>query len=338
MSDRPQIRVYDARMRQAIFLALAVATGCAHVISRSEGSVYTGGELRFEQVRNGDDLTQYAQNEFAAPVTVDFVMSTVLLQGSTPPVFTVVLAPASRVSVGEYNVSNNAKDHWKLGFRYQMEFGDPKTQPMPYVYALPFGGGETHAVSVAPGSGTHTGEDGEGVDFAVYPGTTIVAAREGVVIAANDGLPKEHKGDDVRDRAHTNWILVRHQDGTIGEYVHLAQHGVRAQPGSHVARGAVLAVAGAGGFVHFDVFVPLSGSHRKTLPIVVRTSADDVRGDMPVAGKSYAAFEGGGQPAPAPVEPAATQPATQTIPNDEPIPDPTPTAPPAQPVAPAPTR
>jgi murein DD-endopeptidase MepM/ murein hydrolase activator NlpD len=97
------------------------------------------------------------------------------------------------------------------------------------------------------------------LDFGVPVGTTVLAARGGVVMQLDD--TQVGGGDDFTrygDRA--NFVRVVHEDGTMGVYAHLETGSAMLRVGDRVEAGAPLARSGATGYVsgphlHFAVQV-----------------------------------------------------------------------------------
>jgi murein DD-endopeptidase MepM/ murein hydrolase activator NlpD len=114
-------------------------------------------------------------------------------------------------------------------------------------------------MSQAPGgmTTTHwTKESRHAIDFAMPVGTPVVAAREGVVIAAE--WRHEAGGKRLEFWSKGNAVRVRHPDGTIGNYVHLMHAGVAVEVGEPVQAGRILGYSGSTGFssgphLHFAV-------------------------------------------------------------------------------------
>jgi hypothetical protein len=113
-------------------------------------------------------------------------------------------------------------------------------------------------------------------DFVADQGTEILAARGGVVIDLdesqtgncwNSALSPPRCNDPCNSAP--NFILIRHQDGTIGVYYHMPQNGVYVSKGQHVRRGDSIAVVGNTGcssnsHLHFQVD-PMLGASQSTL-------------------------------------------------------------------------
>jgi murein DD-endopeptidase MepM/ murein hydrolase activator NlpD len=94
------------------------------------------------------------------------------------------------------------------------------------------------------------------VDIGLPEGTSVLAARAGVVEAVEEGEVRGRDGEPATFEG--NYVRVRHADDTYATYAHLAQHGVRVRPGERVEAGQFLGYSGASGEVaraqlHFGV-------------------------------------------------------------------------------------
>lgn len=127
------------------------------------------------------------------------------------------------------------------------------------LYRLPYPDHHAYTITQASGgwiSSHYTADSRHAVDIAMPEGTPVLAAREGVV----SGVEWRHeRGGRIGELwARSNYVRVRHVDGTIGVYAHLAHVGVAVEPGEPVRAGQVLGYSGATGFVsgphlHFAV-------------------------------------------------------------------------------------
>lgn len=124
-----------------------------------------------------------------------------------------------------------------------------------YVYQLPYSKGKRHLfVQGANSSFSHKGE--LSFDFKMKKGSTICAARDGVVIQTKGdsdkgGLKEEYLNDG-------NHIVIQHADGSIAQYWHLAQNGVLVKIGEPVKKGQIIGHSGNTGYsafphLHFQV-------------------------------------------------------------------------------------
>ena len=86
------------------------------------------------------------------------------------------------------------------------------------------------------------------IDFDCPVATQVLAARPGTVIAANAAAMGSGTTPDFLEYSRTNFVLVLHDDGTLGEYMHLSPSGVRVTVGQRVDRGDELALSGNTGY------------------------------------------------------------------------------------------
>lgn len=147
-----------------------------------------------------------------------------------------------------------------FGFRAAYSLGDPAARhDAAALYRLPFADGLRFAVTQAHGgsASTHNTPDTEyAVDFAMPPGTPVVAARGGVVMQV-----VQHYGDgrpDIAFLRKANLVRILHDDGTWADYAHLQRDSVRVRPGERVEAGRLLARSGNSGYtsgphLHFAV-------------------------------------------------------------------------------------
>ncbi|MCA1640350.1 MAG: peptidoglycan DD-metalloendopeptidase family protein, partial [Acidobacteria bacterium] len=91
------------------------------------------------------------------------------------------------------------------------------------------------------------------IDFAMPIGTSIIAARDGEVVAAR-GEFYDNNGEDLKE----NFVFIRHADGSIGRYFHLTRDGALVKIGDKIKQGQLIGLSGntgqsAGPHLHFDV-------------------------------------------------------------------------------------
>jgi|GEM_PF-1117329 len=115
-------------------------------------------------------------------------------------------------------------------------------------YVLPYPTGVSHTVNQANCSGFgHSGFWRYSYDFTMPIGTTVTAARAGIVIFTNESAADGNPNG-------TNLITIRHEDGTVALYSHLTQGGVLVEPGQYVEAGQVIGRSGntgnTGGLPH----------------------------------------------------------------------------------------
>jgi murein DD-endopeptidase MepM/ murein hydrolase activator NlpD len=150
-----------------------------------------------------------------------------------------------------------------------------------YVYRLPYADDVAFPVLQSYGSRlTHVGSERFTVDFAMPVGTPVHAARGGEVIAI----------EARQDRAcfqsgcgrYANRVAIRHDDGTIGWYFHLAKASVLVNVGDRVRRGQLIASSGNTGYsnvphLHFGVYAELGRGELQSIDVAFDTSGGVVR-------------------------------------------------------------
>jgi len=150
-----------------------------------------------------------------------------------------------------------------------------------YIYRLPFRRGESYKLGQGyNGDFSHSGSSKYALDFMMPTGTTVLAAREGVVIMthseSNRGGPSRNYQEDA------NFIIIRHDDGTLGEYAHLMKNGVLVEPGQKVRKGEKIGFSGNTGFssgphLHFMVTKVMEDGSSQSLPVRFRARRGIIR-------------------------------------------------------------
>ena len=138
-------------------------------------------------------------------------------------------------------------------------------------YVLPYPVGSTHAVLQSTcTNATHRGLLKYSYDFSMPVGTTVTAARAGVVADIRMEFRDSQRGED-----ESNWIRIQHADGTIASYVHLTERGALVKVGDVVVIGQAIGLSGNTGntsrwpHLHFHV---RRCSSCATLPVTFRNT------------------------------------------------------------------
>ena len=264
---------------------------------------FEGGQLEFELYRDGARIEQVVRNRYAVPVVLHWTMDSFDNIEPMSPASGVIVLPAARSPLGAGQlVVLAALQQLDPGLGYRRElhfdarFGDPTVQPDGYVYGLPYPHGLTFPVLQGfHGAFSHHGSNEDAVDFACPIATPVVAARPGVVIAINANARGNGITPDFLDDHRVNFVLVLHDDGTLGEYMHLSPSGVEVHPGQHVRRGQEIALSGNTGFsstphLHFQVMTASDDGITKH-PFPFKLAIRPHRASEPVQGQRYAAWE-----------------------------------------------
>lgn len=124
-----------------------------------------------------------------------------------------------------------------------------------YVYTLPF----EHKKKVFLIQGyesmfSHKGE--RALDFKVKTGTTVCAARGGIVTATREDSDK--RGLKTENLSDGNYVYIRHDDGSEANYWHFKKDGVLVDVGDTVQTGQPIGLSGNTGYsafphLHFEV-------------------------------------------------------------------------------------
>jgi hypothetical protein len=189
-------------------------------------------------------------NDFWGPVEVELRLSdetNVLAEPPLPARF-VVSGQTERILVGL-----GALDQSK-GFQYRLHLDSVPGEPMPnlvqdLVIDPPFSaGGSFHVSQGFNGTETHNTPDSTyAIDIVMPVGTTIVAARAGVIMDIEEDF--NSSGTDLQEFADkANHVRILHDDGTMALYAHLDLASVQVQAGGRVRAGQPIARSGNTGF------------------------------------------------------------------------------------------
>ena len=182
---------------------------------------------------------------------------------------------------------------WRYQFHYDYQPGvrsDKKTSSYPY--ALPYAGARFKVSQGFAGKFTHlAGTPGEyAVDWGMPEGTSVLAARAGEVISLRNDVgrntydPKAETKvsfDEHNPRFFTNFVIIKHDDGTLGRYRHFKKGGVLVSLGQKVKAGEMIGLSGNTGFsrgphLHFEVFCVIDGATWRTIPFQFKIPTGEV--------------------------------------------------------------
>ncbi len=165
-------------------------------------------------------------------------------------------------------------DRWAFSFNLKWILGNYKARHRQgHVYQLPYSSGDEYLVGQGfLGGATHEGK--YAIDWDMPVGTPIRAARGGIVMELVEDFTEGRPDPSLSTKA--NYVKIRHNDGTIGNYVHLDENGVQVQMGDAVRTGDIIAISGDTGFssgphLHFEVYSATRELGRRTIPIKFRT-------------------------------------------------------------------
>jgi murein DD-endopeptidase MepM/ murein hydrolase activator NlpD len=265
---------------------------------------FDGGQLELELYRSGSRVVQVARNRYAVPIVIRWSLGALdsfepqsATEGATLlPAAAVPRGAGPTVILAELEQIEPGRRYRRPKLHRRVRFGDPHAEPTPYAYGLPYPAGLTFSVLQGfHGAFSHRGSNEYAVDFDCPVATKVVAARPGVVVATNAAAQGAGTTPEFLEYRRTNFVLVLHDDGTLGEYMHLAPSGIEVAPGQRVERGQGLALSGNTGFsstphLHFQVMTAGDdGVSARSFPF--RIAARPNRVEEPIQGRRYSAWE-----------------------------------------------
>jgi len=145
-----------------------------------------------------------------------------------------------------------------------------------YSYRLPYGDAVSYEILQGYGSKlSHRGPEYFTVDFRMPEGTLVHAARDGVVVLAEQSQQRACWAEGCG--RYANYLVVLHTDGTTGEYFHLERDSLLVHVGDRVERAQPLAHSGNTGYsttphLHFGVYrrEPFGGTRSVAVRFLTR--------------------------------------------------------------------
>ena len=193
--------------------------------------------IRITTNKEGVATQLFVENVQAAEVTVTFEMDLTNLGSDVTFPYTTTLAEKSRVKMFTLWPIDRTRG-WSWTYTYYSTFGSTKVRhDDTCIYSLPYMPGKSYRVSQGfNGEYSHFGADQFAIDWRMPSGTPVYAARGGTVVGVKND--SSVGGDDAKYDWDANYVLIRHSDGTLGQYVHLLKDGHQAHdwPGSATGR------------------------------------------------------------------------------------------------------
>jgi len=124
-----------------------------------------------------------------------------------------------------------------------------------FIYTLPYLKGKSHLLVQAYMSNlSHKGE--YALDFKMHKGSKVCAARAGVVVEIREDSKKG--GLKPKYLSEGNHVIIRHEDGSYGNYWHLKYNGALVNVGDTIQQGQLIGLSGNTGYtafphLHFEV-------------------------------------------------------------------------------------
>lgn len=274
----------------AIAISIGLLTSAAASADDEQASAVSGVKISKQRSLRGGGvrLAFTLVNCLEATVTVNGELQGYAPSRSLPWTFVLGEQPETIDLVPD--ASRRDKTHYEITYRWHP--GGTNARPDPKViYQLPYPArrhwfvsqGNFGRYSHSPGSG-----DEFAIDWNMPTGSDVCAARAGRVIAIKQD--SELGGPDRRFDADSNYIVIRHADGTCGEYMHLDVGGALVKLGQQVEAGQPIGRSGntgnsAGPHLHFGVFTNANGKTKTSIPIRWHTRFGTT--DKLIEGKLY---------------------------------------------------
>jgi len=241
--------------------------------------------------REDDRIIVRAQNLRPWPVTVSLRMVSRRIPSRYRRTTNRTIGGGSEVEILSFKSPRGAGDR-ELYFYFDWTVGQLEVDhDDDYLYRLPYASGQGYRVLQGFGSRfSHTGLENYTVDFDMRIGTEVYAARGGTVV-----MLEESNSRGCWDRGcgrYANYLVVMHDDGSTGEYYHLAKNGALAAVGERIERGQLIALSGNTGHttmphLHFGVY--RADSWGRTQSIRFRFDSQDGVVRRPRSGRRYVA-------------------------------------------------
>lgn len=146
-----------------------------------------------------------------------------------------------------------------------------------YVYSLPYEKGRSFTVTQGY-QGKMSHQNLNALDFSLYSGTKVCAARGGIAIEVVENNTQHCLSMDCAKLG--NRIIIRHEDNTIAEYWHLEYMGALVEVNDTVKQDQHIGYSGNTGYstgphLHFSVSKPNSWGVPSTIKTKFKTTAQE---------------------------------------------------------------
>lgn len=247
-------------------------------------------DVCYRAVESDSSVELYLINKLSSPVTIEATFNTTNLDTVFELSEARTLNPSETKNIASYDY-NNHPDGWLYSWNYYYFLGALNANhDDSYLYQLPFPENKSFMVSQSF-NGDFSHQDGGNqyaIDFAMPIGTDVIAARSGKVIKTVDEFRFAGTSDYYYDKA--NYVLIEHEDGTMGGYYHLDFQAIYVNVGDLVATGEKIAESGNTGFstgphLHFTITTPINGKAVKSFPFIFESAIGPI--SDPVEGIFY---------------------------------------------------
>jgi hypothetical protein len=223
------------------------------------------------RLENQDGRTlAWADNLLAGPIEVMLQLGSGNAMVGTPPLPARATVQGNASALVSVLTARDSSHGGRSELRLVTVPGDPNAKPRDVDYELPLRQQTQHVDQGYGGTFSHTDPQNlYAVDFAADIGTSVLAAREGVVMQVENNFDKAGLSLE-KFGGRANFVRIVHDDGTMALYAHLQEGGVLVRPGQHVQAGQQIGLSGNTGFttgphLHFAIQVN-RGMRLESLP------------------------------------------------------------------------
>lgn len=226
-----------------------------------------------------DSFIVYCTNAEVCPVSIElnFDLVNMISSNGNNKIF-VIPANAQKFKVTAL-YKDNLKGRYNFSYKYNSCFGNATitNYDNAFKYHLPFSSNTTFLVVQGyNGKASHKNE--YALDFNMPEGTTVVAARAGIVFEI---IQNNNTGcEDKECMQYNNLISILHSDGTIAKYLHLKYNSSLVKLGDSVLASQPIALSGNTGWsrgphLHFVCSLPTINKWQ-TIPTIFKVD-DGIR-------------------------------------------------------------
>ncbi|MBI2264174.1 MAG: M23 family metallopeptidase [Armatimonadetes bacterium] len=224
--------------------------------------------------RSGDTVDLFVKNLQSAETTITVRADLENMDSSLPLPHTETIEGNQRKKVISFSIRDQGQA-WRYRYYYDWTWGAIHAKhDDSCIYSLPYESGRAHPVLQGfNGSFSHSGDFQYAIDWEMPVGTPVHAARGGVVVGIEDGYTAGGPSRELQNC--NNYVMIKHSDGTVGEYNHFQLRGVKVQVGQRIKTGDLIGMSGNTGFttgphLHFVVYKAIDGKERQSFPIQFR--------------------------------------------------------------------
>jgi len=259
------------------WLAPAARCAAAGGIESVGGGKKEGARLVRIYTTRDEDRTQFwVENKEHCEITVTFEVRTLNLKSTVELPCTATFAANSTTLAFELEPEDLSR-RWEFSYTNYYKLGSHLARhDDAWVYHLPYPAGRRYVVTQAyNGAYSHKGPNRYALDWKMPEGTPVCAVRDGVVVKLRED--SNTGGPSVKYDRFSNFILVRHEDGTLAHYCHLQHNGALVKVGERVEAGEVIGRSGSTGFstgphLHLCIFRTIDGRERESIPVRFQTA------------------------------------------------------------------